>query len=191
MASPRKTAREGEVSELKTRVLQAVIEGRQARSAYYACIGLRDGQELGPPASELQIARFEKHLGKTLSPSYRTFLSLHNGWRMVSGTMDLLSLEEMMGGSRHAEIRRWQLLQMEAGDLVGSNALVIGWADLNLTKLLLDPETMDENGEWIAIRYYYGPEQQYPSFLSWLEESTRDNRELLKTESKGSTPTAL
>src|ERR1700730_9134301 len=142
MVFPRRIAREGDMVEVNSRVSRAVIEGREARSAYYRVIGLQDEQWLGPPASETQLARLEERLSRRLPPSYRSFLLLHNGWRMFSGTMDLLTIEEIIEGPRRDKIKRWQRDRMEAGDLVASNALVIGWAELNLTKTLLDPFTM-------------------------------------------------
>jgi len=49
-----------------------------------------------PGATELQIKQSEARLGVTLSPSYREFLKITNGWRMV-GTMvpKLWSVEEI------------------------------------------------------------------------------------------------
>jgi len=169
------------MDDLAARIAHAVTEGRQARSAYYASIDLPDEQVLGPPADEAQLQALEKQLDRTLPPSYRQFLAQHDGWRMVNGAMDLLSVAELMGGARHARIDKWQKQMLASGDTVAANALVIGASDITPTRLLLDPDTLTEGGEWLLIRYHKGPEDQYPSFLDWLEESARGFRELLAT----------
>src|SRR3954453_21247224 len=50
--------------------------------------------ELGPPASPKQIAKLEGILGKSLPPSYRAFLELHNGWSHFDGGAKLLAVED-------------------------------------------------------------------------------------------------
>jgi hypothetical protein len=50
----------------------------------------------GPPASEEQIALYEKHLGRPLPPSYRAFLSLHDGYQALAYPGDMLSIEDVM-----------------------------------------------------------------------------------------------
>jgi hypothetical protein len=43
-----------------------------------------------PPASEHEISRAEKHLRVILPPSYRSFLSISNGWRPFSHFVESL-----------------------------------------------------------------------------------------------------
>ena len=69
-------------SELTMRVSAAVKAGVEARSKFYAADeDIEDKQQLGPPASEEQIAKLEQKIGIALPPSYRAFLTIHNGWR--------------------------------------------------------------------------------------------------------------
>jgi hypothetical protein len=164
---------------LAARIVHAVAEGRQARSAYYASIDLPDEQQLGPPASATQLQALETALDRKLPPSYRQFLAMHDGWRMVNGAMDLLSVAELLGGPRHDKIVRWQKQMLTSGDTVAANSLVIGASDITPTKLLLDPDTLTEGGEWLMVHYHKGPEDRYLSFLDWLEGSAQGFRELL------------
>ena len=93
---------------LEERIRHAVDEGRKARSEYYDVIDLPNEQQLGAPAPNELIIELETRLGKKLPPSYRVFLSLYDGWRMVDGAMDLLSIGEMLEGAREKKISEWQ-----------------------------------------------------------------------------------
>jgi hypothetical protein len=170
------------MTDLEDRIWRAVEEGRRARSAYYDAIELPDDQTLGPPVPPTLLTQFEDQLGKKLPPSYRQFLSLHNGWQMAMGAVDLLSVEEMLGGPRHEKVLRWQREQAKAGDPFAPNGLVVGHSDITPTVFLLDPSSPDEDGEWPLIRYDYSPEQVYPSFLDWLESSVQTFRRLAEKE---------
>ncbi len=170
---------------LDERIRRAVSEGRKARSAHYAAIDLPDEQELGPPAAEADLRKLEARLGRPLPPSYRAFLSLHDGWRMASGAMDLLSVREMLEGPVAAGIRKWQDTARRAGDAAAAEGLVIGLSSVTATRLLLDPRRPDADGEWPVIQHCKGEEGEYPSFLAWLEESAEEFRELLREEQSG------
>jgi hypothetical protein len=170
--------------ELEERIRRAVTEGRKVRSAYYAMIDLPDEQQLGPPAFQAKLVELENRFGKPLPLSYRTFLSLYDGWRMVDGAMDLLSVREMLEGPREASIRKWKRQALEAGDFIAANSLVIGVSEITPTKLLLDPQRVDAKGEWAVVQHHKVEEYTYTSFLVWLEESVDEFRELLREESE-------
>jgi len=167
------------MDDLEARIARAVSEGRQARSDYYASVDLPDEQKLGPPVDETQLQALEKRLGRKLPRSYRQFLSMHDGWRMINGALDLLSVGEILAGPRHDKVAKWQQEMLRHGDTVVGNALVIAASDITPTKLLLDPDTLTDGGEWLLIRDHKGPEEAYPSFLDWLEKSAQGFRELL------------
>jgi len=50
--------------------------------------------ELGAPATAEQLATLEEMLGRTLPPSYRAFLELHNGWAGFDGDGKILAVED-------------------------------------------------------------------------------------------------
>lgn len=171
--------------ELQERIRRAVSEGRKSRSAYYAEIVLADEQELGEPAPEVELGELEARLGRPLPPSYRMFLSLHNGWRMASGAIDLLPVKEMLQGPREARIREWQTQASAVGDSVAAESLVIGYSEFTSTKLLLDPARADAEGEWTVVGHDKAEEWTCPSFLQWLDESAIEFRELFEEEKTG------
>lgn len=168
--------------QLAARVRKAVDDGVTARSHYYASIDLPDEQRLGAAAKEDLIAQLEQKIGRSLPPSYRTFLALHNGWRMVDGVTDLLPVEDLLDGPKAAKIVKWQQACAKSGDLVAANGLVIGWADINPTRLLLDPSAIGDDGEWRMLEHYKDDESDYPSFIEWLEQSVADYDALAEGE---------
>ena len=172
-------------TELEARILRAVTEGRKARSAYYAAVELPDEQELGPPATPAAIAKLEARVGRPLPPSYRTFLSLHDGWKMASGAMDLLSIKDRLEGPMSEAIKKWQEKALKAGDKTAGAALVIGWDKVTASRLLLDPRVPAGEKEWPVIEHHRVEEGDYPDFLAWLEESNEDFRELAREEKEG------
>jgi hypothetical protein len=173
---------------LTERIRRVVNAGREARTAYYASIALDDEQELGASAPEAALADLERRLGRPLPPSYRAFLSLYNGWRMFSGAVDLLCVEDMLGGPRAEQIRTWRAREASEWQrvaredpssrgfaartaAVAARALVIGVSDITRTRILLDPETISMDGEWASVTYDGGLESEYRSFLERLEAS--------------------
>lgn len=169
-------------NELEKRIRLAVKKGREVRSRYYAAIELPDEQELGSPALESQIIQLENRLQKQLPPSYRTFLKLFNGWRMINGSTDLLSVDEILYGPIAESCREWQMESRQWGDVVAARSLVIGVSNYTPTKILLDPERSDTKGEWSFIQHHKDEEVIYTNFLAWLEESIDGYEELIREE---------
>lgn len=168
-------------SELSKRVYDAVKEGMRTRSLFYASIGLPDEQKLGAPSNEDQLSNLELKLERSLPPSYKMFLRLYNGWHMVDAETDLLSIEEMLTGSRAAKIKTWQQQAEKWGDIVAARGLVIGHSNISQSRIILDPTTINLDGEWRLIEIYKDEELEYESFLEWLEQSAEDYRELSKS----------
>ena len=164
------------------RVANAVTRDLEARAAFYISMGIKDAQSLGSPAGPELIQRLEAQVGHSLPPSYKAFLRLHNGWRMVDAETDLLSVEEMLGGTRAAKIKDWQLEAGKWGDQVAANGLVIGHSDISQSRILLDPSTTSADGEWRLLERYKDEEVEYGSFLDWLEQSVSDYEEIADPE---------
>lgn len=171
---------------LKDRIQHAVEKGILSRRSYYNAIKLPDEQKLGAPAAEEKLAQLEAKLEKQLPPSYRQFLELYDGWRMAFGGVDLLSVEEMLSGSRADRVAKWQPEAAAAGDAVAARSLVIGFSEATSIKLLLDLDRTDENGEWEMVGHDGGAEWTLQSFIDWLEKSAIDFRELAQEEIEGS-----
>ncbi len=54
-----------------------------------------DATEVGPPATEEQIAAAEARLDARLDPEYRSFLTVANGWRQQQDFWNLMGTEEL------------------------------------------------------------------------------------------------
>lgn len=168
-------------NDLVDRIQDAVKEGREARSVYDASIDLDDEQELDGPAPEAQLVNIENRLSRRLPPAYRIFLSLYNEWRMISGAIDLLSVEEMLDGPRADQIHKWQQEAVRNDyEAITVRSLVIGLGEITATRILLDPETVDPDGEWALVRYNKGVADEYSSFVEWLEASVTIFRDMVE-----------
>lgn len=165
---------------LEERIRLAVEQGTVARREYFDAIGLLDEQELGHPATEVAVIALEERLGRPLPPSYRVFLRLYNGWKMIDGGIDLFAVEDLLGGPQLKKIQTWQQQMLAAGDDVAARSLVIGVSDIAPTKYLLDPAVVTDDGEWRLVQHHKVEEDEFPSFLEWLEESVDEYRELAR-----------
>lgn len=165
---------------LTDRIRDAVKRGVAARHAYYEAILLPDEQALGEPARLDLVEALERDLGKPLPPSYRTFLLMFDGWRMIDGGTDLFSVAALLPGAQRAEMAEWQKRARAEGDEVAARSLVIGASGVTATKYLLDPEQVDEDGEWALVQHHHEVEAVVPSFLKWLEESVDEYQELAR-----------
>ncbi len=135
-----------------------------------------DEQEFGPPASDKELRTLEGHRGRALPPSYRAFLTLHDGWRMAGGAVDLVPVRDLLDGPRAGAIRKWKEEAQTHGDAVAVRSLVVGVSAVTATRWLLDPEVVDEHGEWLFVEHHHGAEGSHTSFLAWLEESVDQYR---------------
>ncbi|MGW5849944.1 SMI1/KNR4 family protein [Streptomyces sp. NPDC055254] len=114
-----------------------------------------------PPASEERIAAMEERLGRRMPPSYREFLEVSDGWQHAGGFIWLLA------GTTDA---RWhnnesgladvfeEYLDDDAGPAERRDADI--WrrglqldVESDITHVLLDPEDVDEDGEWAVYTW--------------------------------------
>ncbi|MFF7266293.1 SMI1/KNR4 family protein [Streptomyces sp. NPDC008159] len=146
----------------------------------------RDTRWLGfPPASEERIAAMEERLGRRMPPSYRAFLRISDGWRHAGGFVSLLAgtghahwhdnasglaeffeehLDEDSGPEERREADLWRRgLQLD----VESDA----------TRVLLDPEDVDESGEWAVYTWASwraAPPERFADFGAFMREMHRE-----------------
>lgn len=146
----------------------------------------RQARWLGfPPASEERITAMEARLGRRMPPSYREFLAVTDGWRHAGGFVSLLAgtakarwhdndsgladdfeeyLEEDATPQERREAGIWRSgLQLD----VDSDALYV----------LMDPEDVDEDGEW-AVYTWAGwraaPPTRHASFWEYMRDMHRE-----------------
>ncbi|MET9700019.1 SMI1/KNR4 family protein [Streptomyces sp. NPDC006529] len=157
----------------------------------------RRGRWLGfPSASEEQIVAMEERLGRRMPPSYREFLKVSDGWQhagqfigLLAGTMntrwhdnesglaDMLEeyLDDDAGPAERRGVDVWRRgLQLD----VESDA----------THVLLDPEDVDEEGEWALYTWsswLAEPPERHANFLEFMRDRYREFHQLQARPAEG------
>lgn len=146
----------------------------------------REARWLGfPPASEERIAAMEERLGRRMPPSYREFLAVSDGWRHAGGFVWLLAgtgdarwhenesgladmfeeyLDEDADPEERHEADLWRRgLQLDV--------------ESDVTHVLLDPEDVDERGEWAVYTWSSwraAPPERHADFTAFMREMHRE-----------------
>ncbi|MEU9350473.1 SMI1/KNR4 family protein [Streptomyces griseoloalbus] len=149
-----------------------------------------------PPASEERIAALEERLGRRIPPSYREFLEVSDGWRHAGGFVWLLA------GTEDA---RWHRNESELADMFGEyldedagpeerreadiwrRGLQLD-VDSDVTHVLMDPEDVDEDGEWAVYTWASwraAPPERHANFLAFMREMYREFHSLRARRSDG------
>ncbi|MGW0767080.1 SMI1/KNR4 family protein [Streptomyces sp. NPDC002676] len=138
-----------------------------------------------PPASEERIAAMEERLDRRMPPSYREFLKVSDGWRHAGGFVWLLAgtedarwhndesgladmfeefLDEDAGPEERREADIWRRgLQLDV--------------ESDITHVLMDPEDVDEDGEWAVYTWSSwraAPPERHANFLEFMREMFRE-----------------
>ncbi|MEH0420602.1 SMI1/KNR4 family protein [Streptomyces sp. B21-083] len=149
-----------------------------------------------PAASEERIAAMEERLGRRMPPSYREFLKVSDGWRHAGGFVWLLAgtedtrwhndesglaemfeeyLDEDAGPEERQEVDLWRRgLQLD----VEGDAIYV----------LLDPEDVDEDGEWAVYTWASwraSAPERYANFLEFMQDMHREFHSLRSGRSDG------
>jgi hypothetical protein len=143
--------------------------------------------ELGLPASPQQIAKLESILGKSLPPSYRAFLELHNGWSNFDGGAKLLAVEDHESKWVKERLRAFAR-GFEADEEnpfeIGAIPVLLGTNEHNF--LVLDPSKIRKNGEMDFVMYDYTEEEdRFKDFTSYLRGELEALRRLNEEEKDG------
>ena len=151
--------------------LQVLIDELVAALLRYDVLRFDEVQqrELGPPANADELSRLSQVVGFALPPSWRAFLSLHNGWSNFRGAANILSTEECVAPWVKQRVRDWEeLLEGQAnpfGD--GRHPVLLGVAESSF--LVVDPATVRADGEMSFIMYdYLQEEHRFPDLTSYL-----------------------
>lgn len=145
----------------------------------------RQARWLGsPPASEARIAAMEERLGRRMPPSYREFLAVSDGWRhagwfvwVLAGTEDARWHENESGLAGVFE----EYADADAGPEERQEADL--WrrglqldVDSDITYVVMDPEDVDENGEWAIYTWaswQAAPPERHADFRAFMEKMFR------------------
>ncbi|WP_329120469.1 SMI1/KNR4 family protein [Streptomyces sp. NBC_01465] len=131
------------------------------------------------PATDEEIAALEACTGTPLPPSYRAFLKVSNGWRwagefvdLMAGTTQVARYEDV--GMSFEAFDEWA--HEDLGEDPDEDELFAAemWrralqlsVESDMNDLMLDPEDINEDGEWAAYDYASwraSPPERYESF---------------------------
>lgn len=120
-------------------------------------------------ASEAILQRYERYLGRRLPPSYRAFLSMHDGYEWLAFPGHMLGLEEVIpGGEYWEDIREWKLGMADAGLAQSLDGIVIAYLDQPNNWAYLDPDRPDGAELAIALQVPGTEPDYYPDMAAFL-----------------------
>lgn len=125
-----------------------------------------------PPASEAEIEAYETCLGVSLPPSYRAFLSLHNGYDWLAYPRHMLAIQDLMpNGKWHAAMLEWRRVSARCGAPEVASAIVIAYMGQANNWVYLDPGCTDaRSGECRVVESEPEEVAEYPDLLAFLDE---------------------
>ena len=151
--------------------LRALIDELAAVLRRYDILRFDEVQsrELGQPATADELAYLSHLLGFALPPSWRAFLSIHNGWSNFRGTAKILATADYVAPWVRQRIKDWEdLLEGRVnpfGD--GRRPVLLGTEESSF--LVVDPATTRPDGEMSFIMYdYLHEEHRFPDLTSYL-----------------------
>lgn len=149
-----------------------------------------------PPASEERIAAMEERLGRRMPPSYREFLKVSDGWRHAGGFVWLLAgTEDARWHSNESGLADMfeEYLDEDAGPEERREADI--WrrglqldVESDITHVLMDPEDVDEDGEWAVYTWASwraAPPERHANFLEFMRDMYREFHSLRAHRSDG------
>ncbi len=163
-------------------VKRAVKESQEARNMFTEAMyetseklgytepnhrNIKEKPIFGLPASEDRIAELERELNIKLPASYRVFLMLNNGWKVIDGSQSFFSIKELMGWRSRKDPSSWIAIAKDKGDEFVEDCLVIGASYDSPDKYLLNPKQI-RDAEWQFIEYSKDGFVKYDSFLDYL-----------------------
>lgn len=139
-----------------------------------------------PPASAEAISRYEQYLGCELSPSYRAFLSLYDGYDWLAFPGHMLSIRDVLPGGEYApDIKEWKLGMAEVGLDEALDGIVIAYLDQPNNWVYLDPNQRAADGEMMVALHVSGADPDYyPNIVEFLRSSVERARLALSWEEK-------
>ncbi|MEU6198018.1 SMI1/KNR4 family protein [Streptomyces sp. NPDC047061] len=152
-----------------------------------------------PPAPEDRIQALEERLGHRLPPSYRTFLTVSDGWRnaggfiwVLAGTGQVRPHEDAAGLSEDfpGELDDDPTPEDELLAGMWGRALQLD-VESDAVYVLLDPGDVDEAGEWAVYTWapWHGDvPTRYGSFRTFMEAMYRQFHHLAVSHSERGGP---
>ncbi|MFD9907549.1 SMI1/KNR4 family protein [Streptomyces sp. NPDC059063] len=148
------------------------------------------------PATPARITALEERMGRRLPPSYRTFLEVSDGWRHAGGFVMLLAGTEdarWQQDERGLSAMFLEHLDEDAppeeirGATVWSRGLGLD-VESDATSVALDPEDVDEHGEWAVYTWApwrAEPPERHGSFREFMQAMYRQFHHLAAGRDEG------
>ena len=132
------------------------------------------------PATAQAISSYEQYLGHSLSPSYRAFLSLYDGYEWLAFPGHMLSIEDVVEGGEYAPyIKEWKLGMAEVGLDEALDGIVIAYLDQPNNWVYLDPSKRAADGELTVVLHVSGTDPDYYSdIVTFLRSSSVESARL-------------
>ncbi|WP_128818630.1 SMI1/KNR4 family protein [Streptomyces sp. S063] len=138
-----------------------------------------------PAAAEGRIAALEERLGRRLPPSYREFLAVSDGWRHAGGFVTLLAGTSEARWHNDASGLSAMFEEFLDGDPTPEELRDVGiWrrglqldVESDATYVVLDPEDVDEGGEWAVYTWASWRAEsprRFPDFATFMREMHRE-----------------
>ncbi|MCX4804981.1 SMI1/KNR4 family protein [Streptomyces sp. NPDC058682] len=149
-----------------------------------------------PPASAKAIAAMEERLGRRMPPSYREFLEVSDGWRHAGGFVRLLAgtADAHWHDDEYGLASRYEGYLDDDSGPAEQRAAGIWRRGLQLdvesqaTVVLMDPEDVDENGEWavyVSVSWRGRPLERYANFREFMQDMHREFHRLTARAADG------
>lgn len=123
--------------------------------------------QLGQPASETEVQELEQKLNLVLPPSYKAFLLLNNGWKVVDGSQNFFSIQQIIKWCEKKDPSNWISIAESVGNGFVKECLVVGASHQSPDKYLLNPKII-VNEEWQFIEYRKDGYSVFDSFLEFM-----------------------
>ncbi|MDI9340536.1 MAG: SMI1/KNR4 family protein [Sediminibacterium sp.] len=123
--------------------------------------------QLGRPASETEIQELEQKLSLVLPPSYKAFLNISNGWKVVDGSQNFFTIQQVLKWQEKKDPSNWISIAESVGNGFVKECLVVGASNQSPDKYLLNPKVI-VNEEWQFIEYRKDGYSVFDSFLEFM-----------------------
>jgi len=134
----------------------------------------------GRPASADEILAYERYLGRRLPESYRAFLELHNGYKGLLLTGDMLSIQEVVpDGRRYTAIQNWKRSSVRYGLGEVLDGIVIGSKGQANMWVFLDPNRPSAENELTLVEWDPSASLEFPTLMAFFEREITSHQNVI------------
>jgi len=143
---------------------------------------MKDGHQLGPPATQQEVAKIETKFGVHLPKDYRSFLLRHNGWSHFDGELDLLSTHQMLDKRIRNQVDSIASSLRDAEVIDSKTVFIVEGSPTGVEIAFYDLSSQG-SGQSPTFHHWDGEElDEFSSFTDYLEFSAEAMADLVKEE---------